>query len=166
MGKKNCKSACFVQTYSANTQTVTLGKDCPITTFSEKNILKFFFFFFFFFCIRAMQQHPSIWGLFPKSSGKFKRFESFQRLHSWILEFYRSVCKNKEKKLRIFFFGAEKRLWLGNPLPIVPVWVSALQCTGLDLMVFLPTVILVKGLSVYRLLVAATQINTKNQEHN
>ena len=47
-----------------------LEEDGPITMFSENKILEFFF-------SRAVQQHPSIWRLFPKrqvSSNSFKNF--------------------------------------------------------------------------------------------
>ena len=142
-----------------------LEEDCPITTFSEKkdSQLSFFFFFAYGPCNNIHQFE----GCFLRGQVSPNGFKAFKGCIVEYLSFIGlSAKKKKEKKLRIFYFGAEQRLWLDNPLPIVPVWVSALQCTGLDLMVFLPTVILVKGLSVYRLLVAATQINANNQEHN
>ena len=47
----------------------------------------------------------------------------------------------------------------------VLIWQFSSKCS-LVLTVFLPTVMLLKWFSVYRLLAAASQINVNNQEHN
>ena len=59
---------CMLQTYSADTQTGTWP-------YTWKNIVQSQRFlktrFSSFVCMWAVQQHPSIWRLFPKRSGKF-----------------------------------------------------------------------------------------------
>ena len=142
--------------HSNRDMAVHLEEHCTITTFSENKILKF--------CLHVGRATTSI-NLKavsrPKRSGKFFFFVNIStvaQLDTWIL----LVCL--QKHLRIFYF--EKTLWLDNLLPSVSVWFSALQCTTLVLMVFLPTVMLLKWFSVYRLLAAATQINAYNQKHN
>ena len=82
-GNLQIMEAQFHNSLNPSRANTTATPHALFTTFSEKKILNIYIFF-----IRAMQQHPSIWGLFPKRSGKFKR------LRSWILEFYWSVSKN------------------------------------------------------------------------
>ena len=67
--------------YSADTQTGTLGRRLSNHNFFFEN-KKFLSFFF-----KRTNNIHNIWGLFPERSGKFKWFQSFQRLHSWTMNF-------------------------------------------------------------------------------
>ena len=70
MGKYNCKSACFKLT--VRTLKPGHGRTLGRTLYNHNVFWKQDSqVFLSFFCIRAVQQHPSIWRLFPKRSGKF-----------------------------------------------------------------------------------------------
>ena len=121
---------------------------------------------FFFFAYGPCNNIHQFEGCFLRGQVSSNGLKVFNGCIVEYLSFIGLSVKIRKKNWESFSLARRKGCDLDNPLPIVSVWVSALQCTGLDLMVFLPTVILAKGLSVYRLLVAATQINANNQEHN
>ena len=87
----------------------------------------------------------------------------FKNFNGCIVEYLNFISLSTKTLENILFW---EKVVIGQYSTNCPVWLSALQCTSLVLMVFLPTVMLLKWFSVYRLLAAATQINANNQEHN
>ena len=87
-----------------------LEEDCPITTFSENKILKSFFFSFAYGPCNNIHQFEGCFLRGQVSSNGFKVF------NGCIVQYMRFIGpsvkkkKKKEKNLRIFYFGAEKRL--------------------------------------------------------
>ena len=87
----------------------------------------------------------------------------FKNFNGCIVEYLNFISLSAKTLENLLFW---EHVVTGQFFSKCPVCLSALQCTTLVLMVFLPTVILLKWFSVYRLLAAATQINANNQEHN
>ena len=77
-----------VLSYSATARTGALGRLSNHNSFWKQKILKFF-------CKRTDNIHK-FECFFLETSGKFKRFNSFQRLHSWTLNSIVPFAKNLE----------------------------------------------------------------------
>ena len=87
----------------------------------------------------------------------------FKNFNGCIVEYLSFISLSTKTLENILFW---EKVVIGQYSTNCPVWLSALHCTSLVLTVFLPTVMLLKWFSVYRLLAAASQINVNNQEHN
>ena len=138
-----------------------LEEDCTITTFSENKILEFFFVCLFFAYGPCNNIHQ-FEGCFLIGQ---VNLNGFKKSNGCIVEYLNFIILSAKTLENLLFW---EHGVTGQFFSKCPVWLSALQCTSLVLMVFLPTVMLLKwfGCSVYRLLAAATQINANNQEHN
>ena len=119
-------------------------------------ILKVFFFFAHGPC-NNIHQFEGCFLIGQVSLNGFKNF------NGCIVEYLNFISLSTKTLENILFW---EKVVIGQYSTNCPVWLSALQCTSLVLMVFLPTVMLLKWFSVYRLLAAATQINANNQELN
>ena len=133
-----------------------LEEDFTITTFSENKIL------IFFFAYGPCNNIHQFEGCFLIGQ---VNLNAFKNSNSCIAEYLNFISLSAKTLENLLFW---EHVVTGQFFSKCPVWSSALQCTSLVLMVFLPTVMLLKwfGCSVYRLLAAATQINANNQEYN
>ena len=156
IGKHNSNSACFVQTYRADTQTGTLGRRLYNHNVLWKQDSQVFFFFAHGPC-NNIHQFEGCFLIGQVSLNGFKNF------NSCIVEYLNFISLSTKTLQNILFW---EKVVIGQYSTKCPVWLSAMQCTSLVLMVFLPTVMLLKWFSVYQLLAAATQINANNQELN
>ena len=116
--------------------------------------------FFFFFAYGPCNNIHQSEGCFLIGQVNLNGFKNF---NGCIVEYLNFISLSAKTLENLLFW---EHVVTGQFFSKCPVWLSALQCTTLVLMVFLPTVILLKWFSVYRLLAAATQINANNQEHN
>ena len=157
MGKHNCNSACFVQTYRADTQTGTLGRRLYNHNVFWKQDSQVFCFFFAYGPCNNIHQSEGCFLIGQVNLNGFKNF------NGCIFEYLNFISLSAKTLENLLFW---EHVVTGQFFSKCPVCLSALQCTTLVLMVFLPTVMLLKWFSVYRLLAAATQINANNQEHN
>ena len=146
MGKHNCNSACFVQTYRADTQTGTLGRRLYNHNVFWKQDSQVFFFFAYGPCNNIHQFE----GGFLRGQVSSNGFKNF---NGCIVEYLNFVSLSAKTLENLLF---SENVVIGQFSSKCPVWLSALQCTSLVLIVFLPTV-------MFLLLL---QINANNQEHN
>ena len=116
--------------------------------------------FFFFFAHGPCNNIHQFEGCFLIGQVSLNGFKNF---NGCIVEYLSFISLSTKTLENILFW---EKVVIGQYSTKCPVWLSALQCTSLVLMVFLPTVMLLKWFSVYRLLAAATQINANNQELN
>ena len=119
-----------------------------------------FFLFVFFFAYGPCNNIHQFEGCFLIGQ---VNLNGFKKSNGCIVEYLNFFSLSAKTLENLLFW---EHVVTGQFFSTCPVWVSALQCTSLVLMVFLPTVMLLKWFSVYRLLAAATQINANNQEHN
>ena len=122
---------------------------------SLKTRLSSFFFFFAYGPCNNIHQFEGCFLIGQVSLNGFKNF------NGCIVEYLNFISLSAKTLENLLFWGH-----VVTRFSKCPVWLSALQCTSLVLMVFLPTVMLLKWFSVYLLLAAATQINANNQELN
>ena len=127
-----------------------LEEDCSITTFSENEILNFFF------AYGPCNNIHQFEGYFLRGQVSSNGFKNF---NGWIVQYLNFIGLSAKTLENVLFW---ENVVIEQSSSKCPVWLSALQYTSLVLMVFLPTVMLLKWFSVYRLLAAATQINANN----
>ena len=106
-----------------------LEEDCTVTTFSENKILKFFF-----FAYGPCNNIHQFEGCFLRGQ---VNLNGFKNSNSCIVEYLNFISLSAKTLENLLFWGH-----VVTRFSKCPVWLSALQCTSLVLMVFLPTVML------------------------